>query len=129
MPNTGQPLPPTAAAGYDLSSLVRQSRWSRMSRCSTSSGTIHGLVVDVLGDAAPWFPHSIPTAATHLLPDGVAVVGFGTGRGYMLDAFDADLCTAGFTLEHRFATWDLRPWHDDAEFAVSVLRLPAPEPS
>ena len=64
--------------------------------------------------------------AAHLVPGGVAVVGFGTDRGYPLEAFDADLDTAGFALEHRFATWDLRPWHNDADFAVSVLRLPGP---
>jgi hypothetical protein len=32
---------------------------------------------------------------------------------------------AGYDLEHRFATWDLRPWRADADFAVSVLRTPA----
>lgn len=60
--------------------------------------------------------------AAHLRPDGVVVVGFGTERGYSLPAFDADLARAGFRLEHRFATWDLRPCSDDADFAVSVLR-------
>jgi SAM-dependent methyltransferase len=61
--------------------------------------------------------------AAHLIPDGLAVVGFGAGRGYELDAFDRDAVGAGFTVEHRFATWDLRPWSDDSDFAVSVLRL------
>lgn len=60
--------------------------------------------------------------AAHLHDDGVAVVGFGTNRGYPLEDFDADLAAAGFRLEHRFATWDLRPWQPDADFAVSVLR-------
>lgn len=68
-------------------------------------------------------PDVLRRIAAHLVPGGVAVVGFGTGRGYALDAFDAHLVAAGFTLEHRFATWDLRRWHDDAEFAVSVLRM------
>ncbi len=63
--------------------------------------------------------------AAHLDDDGAAVVGFGTGRGYALEDFDADLVAAGFRLEHRFATWDLRPWHLDADFAVSVLRRSA----
>lgn len=76
--------------------------------------------------AAGTEPDVLRRIAAHLVPGGLAVVGFGTGRGYPLDAFDADLASAGFALEHRFATWDLRPWHDDAEFAVSVLRLPAP---
>lgn len=63
--------------------------------------------------------------AAHLRPDGLAVVGFGTDRGYPLEDFDADLAAAGFRLEHRFATFDLRPWNPDAPFAVSVLRRPA----
>ena len=62
--------------------------------------------------------------AAHLRPDGIAVVGFGTDRGYPLTAFDADAVAAGFRLEHRFATWDLRPWKPDAAFAVNVLRRP-----
>ncbi len=61
--------------------------------------------------------------AQHLKPDGFAVVGFHTDR-YEMAEFDKHLAGAGFTLEHRFATWDLRPWRADADFAVSVLRLP-----
>ncbi len=60
----------------------------------------------------------------HLRDDGFAVVGFGLDRGYSLASFDDDLARAGFTLEHRFATWDLRPFDDDSAFAVSVLRRP-----
>jgi SAM-dependent methyltransferase len=60
--------------------------------------------------------------AAHLRPDGVAAVGFGTDRGYALDEFDAHCAAAGLRLEHRFATWDLRPWRHGAEFAVTVLR-------
>jgi 2-polyprenyl-3-methyl-5-hydroxy-6-metoxy-1,4-benzoquinol methylase len=63
--------------------------------------------------------------AAHVRPDGIVVVGFGTDRGYPLTDFDADAVAAGLRLEHRFATWDLRPWRDDADFAVSVLRRPA----
>lgn len=62
--------------------------------------------------------------AAHVRPDGLVVVGFGTDRGYPLTDFDADAVAAGLRLEHRFATWDLRPWRDDADFAVSVLRRP-----
>lgn len=57
----------------------------------------------------------------HLAPDGVCVVGFHVDR-YALGDFDRHLAEAGFTLEQRFATWDLRPWHEDADFAVSFLR-------
>jgi SAM-dependent methyltransferase len=62
--------------------------------------------------------------AAHLRDDAPVVVGFGTDRGYSLADFDAHAAGAGLRLEHRFATWDLRPWRDDAPFAVSVLRQP-----
>lgn len=60
----------------------------------------------------------------HVRADGVVVVGFGTDRGYALTDFDAHCELAGLRFEHRFATWDLRPWHDGAGFAVTVLRRP-----
>ncbi|MFC0032401.1 class I SAM-dependent methyltransferase [Micromonospora chaiyaphumensis] len=63
--------------------------------------------------------------AGHVRPDGLVVVGFGTDRGYPVTDLDADAVAAGLRLEHRFATWDLRPWQDDAEFAVTVFRKPA----
>ena len=62
--------------------------------------------------------------AKHLKPDSFTVVGFHTDR-YEMGEFDKHLAGAGFALEHRFATWDLRPWRIDADFAVSVLRLPS----
>jgi predicted TPR repeat methyltransferase len=63
--------------------------------------------------------------AAHVRPDGVVVTGFATDRDYRIGAFDDDCAAAGLVLEHRFATWDLRPWRDDAGWAVSVLRRPA----
>lgn len=56
-----------------------------------------------------------------LTPEGICVVGFQVER-YALADFDRDLVEAGFMLEQRFATWDLRPWSDEADFAVSFLR-------
>lgn len=50
------------------------------------------------------------------------VAGFTTGAAYRPSRFAADLAAAGLSLEHRFATWDLRPWHDDAEWLVAVAR-------
>jgi SAM-dependent methyltransferase len=61
----------------------------------------------------------------HLRPDGIVVVGFGTDRGYALGEFDDAITAAGLVLEHRFETWDLRPFRPDATFAVSALRKPA----
>jgi SAM-dependent methyltransferase len=69
-------------------------------------------------------PHVLARVAAHLRPDGVLVVGFGTDRGYLLSDFDSHCASAGLIREHRFATWDLRPWHPEAGFAVTVLRRP-----
>ncbi|MHB8452119.1 MAG: class I SAM-dependent methyltransferase [Mycobacteriales bacterium] len=60
--------------------------------------------------------------AAHLRDDAVVVVGIGLDRGYSLSELDAHAGDAGLELEHRFATWDLRPWHPGATFAVTVLR-------
>ena len=60
--------------------------------------------------------------AAHVQPDGFVVTGFHVNRELSLDAFDRAVDGAGLRLEHRFATWDLRAWHDEADFAVSVLR-------
>lgn len=63
--------------------------------------------------------------ASHVRPDGLIVTGFATDREYDLAALDADCAALGLVVEHRFATWDLRPWRDDAPWAVTVLRRPA----
>ena len=57
----------------------------------------------------------------HLAPAGRLVVGFGLDRGYPLAAFDEHCRAAGLTQEHRFATWDVRPFGADSDFAVTVL--------
>lgn len=57
----------------------------------------------------------------HLVPGGRLVVGFGAGRGYALDALDVDARAAGFRVEHRFSTWDLRPFEPGSDFLVAVL--------
>lgn len=59
-----------------------------------------------------------------LAPAGRLVVGFATDRDYTVADFDEDLAAAGFTLEHRFATWHLDPWTPDADWQVSVARRP-----
>lgn len=70
----------------------------------------------------------VARVAAHIRPDGVFVAGYGTGKGYPVEAFDAHCAAAGLVREHRFATWDLRPWTPDADFAVTVCRKPGPRP-
>jgi SAM-dependent methyltransferase len=55
---------------------------------------------------------------------GRIVVGFALDRDYSVERLDADAATAGLTVEQRFATWDLVPFDADADFAVTVLRVP-----
>jgi SAM-dependent methyltransferase len=63
--------------------------------------------------------------ARHLKDGGFAVIGFGAGRGYELDDFDRH-SAAEFSIDHRFATWDLQPWAPGATWAVTVLRRRGP---
>jgi SAM-dependent methyltransferase len=61
-------------------------------------------------------------AGAHLADDGFVVTGFHTGRELDLAVFDEAIEVGGLRIEHRFATWDLRAWHREADFAVTVLR-------
>lgn len=58
----------------------------------------------------------------HLADDGRAVIGFGAGRDYEFGQFLQDAAEAGFTPDLLLSTWDLRPFTDDADFLVAVLR-------
>ncbi len=83
------------------------------------------LVGNVLPFLAPGTePEVLRRVAAHVRSDGVLVSGFGTRRGYPLDDFDAHCARAGLLREHRFATWDLRPWTAVADFAVTIHRKP-----
>lgn len=57
----------------------------------------------------------------HLAPDAPFITGFHVAR-LVVEDFDAYLQTAGFAVEQRFATWDLRPWKVTADFAVTISR-------
>ena len=58
----------------------------------------------------------------HLATGAPLVTGFAADRHYPVAAFDADAEASGYAVEHRFATWDLRPWRDGGDFAVTILR-------
>ncbi|MFD5822750.1 class I SAM-dependent methyltransferase [Nesterenkonia xinjiangensis] len=57
-----------------------------------------------------------------LTAEGFIILGFHVDRHLKLTDFDQYVAEAGLRVEHRFATWDLKAWHDDADFAVTVLR-------
>ncbi|MFC5677391.1 class I SAM-dependent methyltransferase [Aeromicrobium endophyticum] len=60
----------------------------------------------------------------HVRPGGRVVLGFATDRELSLVDFDSAVADAGLVVEQRFATWDLVPYADDADFAVTFLRVP-----
>jgi SAM-dependent methyltransferase len=58
----------------------------------------------------------------HLASEGRAVIGFGAGRGYDFTHFLDDAAEAGFSPDLLLSTWDLRPFTEDSDFLVAVLR-------
>jgi len=58
----------------------------------------------------------------HLAGDGRAVTGFGAGRDYQFTEFLDDAATAGLAPDLLLSTWDLRPFGDDSDFLVAILR-------
>ena len=65
---------------------------------------------------------ALANLAGMLAREGRLVVGFGAGRGYSFNDFDADATSAGLRFDLRLATWDVRPWTPESDFLVAVLR-------
>jgi SAM-dependent methyltransferase len=68
-------------------------------------------------------PALVAGCARHVASEGVLIAGFQLGRGYDIDAYDADCRTAGLTLTERFSTWAADPYRSTDDYAVSVHRL------
>jgi len=65
---------------------------------------------------------SLKRVAAHVRSEGFVIAGFGVHRELSLADFDRQVGEAGLRVEHRFATWEVDAWNDDADFAVTVLR-------
>ena len=57
-----------------------------------------------------------------LAPEGRAAVGFGAGRGYAVADFLSDARSVGLVPDQLLGTWDLRPFTEDSDFVVALLR-------
>lgn len=80
-----------------------------------------GNVIDFI--PAEHRPDALARVAAHVRPGGFVLLGCRTSQGFTPDDLDAMLPDVGAALEHRFATWDLRPFDPGtSDFAVSVLR-------
>lgn len=88
-----------------------------------SSFDIIALPGNVVVYLAPGSERQVLTVLNGLLrPAGRIVAGFATDREYSPSELTVDAAAVGLTAEHRFATWHLDPWHDDADWQVVVLR-------
>jgi SAM-dependent methyltransferase len=58
----------------------------------------------------------------HLAHDGRAAIGFGAYREYEFADFLNDAADAGFAPDLLLSTWDMRPFTDDSDFLVALLR-------
>ena len=70
--------------------------------------------------------------AALVVPEGRLLIGFAlsgapavTSRTYPADEFARDCDTAGLLIESRFASYDLRPFTDESDYVVHVLRRAA----
>ena len=63
---------------------------------------------------------ALTALAGALAPGGRLVTGFGAGRGYSFDDFEADLAAAGLDVRHRLSSWDLRSFGPGSDFLVCV---------
>ncbi len=58
----------------------------------------------------------------HVADDGRAAIGFGAYREYEFADFLNDAADAGFAPDLLLSTWDMRPFTDDSDFLVALLR-------
>jgi SAM-dependent methyltransferase len=58
----------------------------------------------------------------HLADGGRAAIGFGAGREYEFTEFLDDAAAAGMAPDLLLSGWDLRPFTDNSDFLVAVLR-------
>jgi len=58
----------------------------------------------------------------HVQSEGRVAIGFGAGRGYDFSEFLTDARLAGLEPDQLLSTWDLRPWLQDSDYLVALLR-------
>ncbi len=60
--------------------------------------------------------------SNHLRGPGRVLVGFGAGRGYDFTEFLKDASASGLEPDYLLESWDLRPFTENSEFLVAILR-------
>ena len=84
---------------------------------------------NVLVYLAPGSERRVLSLLTGLLrPGGRIVAGFATDREYSPGQLAQDAAAVGLTVEHRFASWHLEAWSDQADWLVAVLRATGSSP-
>jgi SAM-dependent methyltransferase len=93
-----------------------------------SQGVAAGFeVVVAAGNVMPFLAPStrrevLQRLRRHVAESGRIVVGFGAGRGYDFGDFLDDARASGLEPDLLLSGWDLRPFRDDSDFLVAVLR-------
>lgn len=70
-------------------------------------------------------PRVLQRLRSHTREGGRVVIGYRRDGTYPDERFLEDVVTAGLRLEQRFDTWNLDPFTEEGDFAVTVLRVPA----
>jgi SAM-dependent methyltransferase len=87
-----------------------------------------GNVVPLVAEGS--LPDVVGSLVDVLAPEGTLVAGFGLDTRHLprgcpvtpLHEYDAALASHGLTVADRFATWDGRPYDENAGYAVTVAR-------
>lgn len=67
-------------------------------------------------------PAVVQNMAQHLDAGGRLIAGFQLARGLDVASFDEMATSAGLSLEQHWCTWDAKPPHDGADYALLVYR-------
>lgn len=102
---------------------------------STWAGTRGFRAVVLAGNVVPFLAEgtldlAIRQIAAHLVPGGFVIAGYGLTRADLpahahivpIHEYDRALRGGGFSLQHRYASWDRAPWTVGSDYAVSVHR-------
>lgn len=102
---------------------------------STWAGTRGFQVAVLAGNVVPFLAEGtldqvIRQISAHLVPRGYIIAGYGLTRADLpvdahlvpISEYDRALRGAGFSIQHRYATWDRAPWNIGSHYAVSVHR-------
>ena len=109
-----------AAVAYGLSTVLRALGARKAAVAAREHDREHQLTTE----GGPSVSSTVDTFKTRefILGTSLVVIGFGAGRDYEFARFIDDAAEAGLAPDLLLSTWDLRPFTDDSDFLVALLR-------